>query len=684
MQEYELLAPCGSVESVNAALYCGADAIYIGLKSFSARQNAVNFDFSELDGVVSLCRLFGVKVYVAVNTLIFDSQFDAFASCIAECAEHGINAFIVQDLGAVRIIKKVAPNARIHASTQLTVHTPQGAQTAKKLGFSRVVVSREISKTQIEKICNTGIEVEAFVHGALCMSVSGQCYMSAMLGSRSANRGLCAQPCRLPFCAEKGSKGYCLSLKDLSLAKHIDELKKIGVCSFKIEGRMKRPEYVAAAVAAYRRAIDGKDCDLSNLNAVFSRQGFTDGYFTSNIGRKMFGVRSYENVLEAASVQSDIRKTYEKLPKLYNLDLKLRLVGTTLVLSGNANGVCKQVSADISTYLSMNPLDADTVKKQLSKLGNTVFEMGCIEIEPSAKSELRLPLSVLNSMRRDVIALITDEIIKNNSTYIQTFEYKRFAPKHKNLLKIKLRAYFENACRVAEILPDTLSLLEFVLLPLAQVEKYPDRLLDICDKVIIVPPRFINDEEKIFRRIKDMQNIGFRRLYCNNIAYFSANFGMKLHGGFGLNCTNSESLKAFKSLGLSDIECSFELKTSQISKLSHEMPIGIVAYGKLPLMLTKNCPIGDCKNCFKKIYDRKNCAFDVKCPKNNEGYAEILNTTRLEMSDKLNDIANVDFATLMFYDESAKECENTIQRYFNGEKTNADEYTRGLYYRGVI
>lgn len=682
MQKCELLAPCGSVESVNAALYCGADAIYIGLKSFSARQNAVNFDFSELDGVVSLCHLFGVKVYAAVNTLIFDSQLENFAQCIVKCAEIGVDAFIVQDLGAVKIIKTIAPDARIHASTQLTVHTPQGAEIAKKLGFSRVVVSRELSKAQIEKICKTKIEVEAFVHGALCMSVSGQCYMSAMFGSRSANRGLCAQPCRLPFCAKKGGNEHCLSLKDLSLAEHIGELEKIGVRSLKIEGRMKRPEYVAASTEAYRSAIDLKQCDLTKLNAVFSRQGFTDGYFTSNIGKKMFGVRNYENVLEAANVQPDIRKTYEKIPKIYNLDLKLCLSGNILTLFGSANGVCESVTFDISPYLSMNPLDCDTVKKQLSKLGNTVFELGTIEIE-TQKNGYTLPISGLNAMRRDLIDSISKKIIKNNSLHIQTFEYVRPKTMHRILQKIKLRAYFESALQALGISSNTFSLLEFALLPLAQVEKYSDKLIDIADKVMIVPPRFINDEETTFCRINNLRKIGFKHLYCNNIAYISQDFDMALHGGFNLNCTNSESVRVLKSLGLCDIECSFELKTSQISKISHEMPIGMAAYGKLPLMLTKNCPIGDCEKCLGKIFDRKNLAFDVKCPKHNEEYAEILNTSKLEMADKLKSIDNVDFATLLFYDESVNDCEKTIQRYLNGEKTNAEDYTRGLYYRGV-
>lgn len=683
MQNFELLAPAGSIESVQAALYCGADAIYIGLKSFSARQNAVNFDYSELDGVISLCHLFGAKVYVAVNTIVFDNQLCDFADCIKKCAVLGVDAFIVQDLGALEIIKKVAPEAIIHASTQLTVHTPQGAKIAKELGFSRVVVSRELSFEQIEEICKTQIEVEVFVHGALCMSVSGQCYMSSMFGSRSANRGLCAQPCRLPFSHKKNCDEHCLSLKDLSLIEHIEKLKKIGVCSFKIEGRMKRPEYVAAAVSAYRKAIDGKNYDISDLSAVFSRQGFTDGYFTGHIGKAMFGMRNYENVLDSSRVQDNIRKTYEKLPKLYKIEFNVAVNSSVLELTAKAGGIVVNKSVGISQYSSMNPLCTDAVKKQLSKLGNTVFEIADISFDMS-QDAARFPLSVLNALRRDVIAQISEEIIRKNTPKLAIFEYKDYEiTASLNTTSLKLRAYFESAEQLFEIGSDTIEKLEFILLPLSLIEKNYSRLKKYFDRIIIVPPRFLNDEQQIFSRIRRMHDIGIRRLYCNNIAYLSLENLFLLHGGFGLNCANSESIRTLKEMQLLDVECSFELKASQIDKLSCNIKKGIAAYGKLPLMLNKNCPIGDCKNCQRKIFDRTNRSFDVKCPKENEGYAEILNSTNLEMSDKLSEFASLDFAVLRFFDESAAECEEIINRYYAYQKTQSQEYTRGLYYRGV-
>ncbi|HHX56840.1 MAG TPA: U32 family peptidase, partial [Clostridiales bacterium] len=305
----EILAPCGSLESIYAAIRCGANAVYLGGKEFSARQNAANFDVDELKTAVDYCHLFGAKVYLTVNTVLFDSELNDFQKYIIDSAMIGVDAFIVQDLGVCELIKKVVPNIPLHASTQMTVHTPNGALIAKEMGFSRVVVARELNKNQIAEICKTGIEVEVFVHGALCVSVSGQCYMSAIIGSRSANRGLCAQACRLPFTSNNDGKACALSLKDLSLVENLKELQEIGVSSFKIEGRMKRPEYVAAAVSACVKAVKNEKVDTHELRSVFSRSGFTDGYYSDN-HNNMFGIRQKDDVVSAFDVLPNLKKLY--------------------------------------------------------------------------------------------------------------------------------------------------------------------------------------------------------------------------------------------------------------------------------------------------------------------------------------------------------------------------------------
>jgi putative protease len=310
-KKMEILAPAGSMESLVAALRSGANAVYIGGKSFSARSSASNFENEEIAEAAKLCHLYGAKLYLAVNTVITDNEAASFCKFIADTAKIGIDAYIVQDTGCALLIKKIVPDAALHASTQMTVHTLNGAEFLKRLGFTRVVPARELSMAELSKIAESGLEIEAFVHGALCMSVSGQCYMSALIGSRSANRGGCAQACRLPFSA-CGNKDYCaLSLKDLSLLSHTDELEKAGVCSLKIEGRMKRPEYVASAVQAVNDALNGKTPDMNMLRSIFSRDGFTDGYFTAKM-QNMFGTRQKSDITSGKDILPVIRQTYNK------------------------------------------------------------------------------------------------------------------------------------------------------------------------------------------------------------------------------------------------------------------------------------------------------------------------------------------------------------------------------------
>lgn len=311
----EILAPAGSMESLTAAVRCGADAVYIGAKRYSARASAQNFDKQELEKAVYYCHARGVKVYLALNTLLTDDEMDDAAETVKEACSLPVDAVIVQDIGLASFIRSACPSLRLHGSTQMSIHTPQGAKELYRQGFSRVVLARELSKEEIAEIAEScPIELEVFVHGALCMSVSGQCYFSSLLGGRSGNRGQCAQPCRLPFSVQGGT-GHDLSLKDLSLLHHLGGLRGLGVHSFKIEGRMKRPEYVAASVAAAKKAVSlgflpYEDSKL--LEQVFSRSGFTDGYYGEQLGRKMFGTRTKEDVAGAQpALLSQIRAQYK-------------------------------------------------------------------------------------------------------------------------------------------------------------------------------------------------------------------------------------------------------------------------------------------------------------------------------------------------------------------------------------
>ena len=292
----ELLAPAGSPEAVTAAVQAGADAVYLGFGAFNARRNAKNFTLEELTQAVSYCHVRGVKVYLTLNTLVTDRELPAAAETVAQAAQAGVDAVLIQDLGVLRMLRQTVPGLAVHGSTQLTVHSLEGARRCAGLGMTRVVLARELSREAIEYIClHAPIEIEIFAHGALCMCYSGQCFFSSVIGGRSGNRGLCAQPCRLAYGWGKKANGHPLSLKDLSLAGHLQELRKLGVKCLKLEGRMKRPEYVAVVTGIYARALhenrEPTPEELEQLEAAFSRQGFTDGYYLNQKGPEMFGVR---------------------------------------------------------------------------------------------------------------------------------------------------------------------------------------------------------------------------------------------------------------------------------------------------------------------------------------------------------------------------------------------------------
>ena len=310
----EILAPAGSFEAVSAAVRTGADAVYMGTDKFNARLRADNFSDEEIREAIRYCHAHGVKVHITMNTLVSDSELEDAMGVIKRVCQWGADVLILQDIGLASLVKKAVPSIERHASTQMSVQTLSGVKLLEKMGYSRVVLPRECTKAEIENIRkNTDIEIEIFVHGAHCMSVSGQCYMSSMFGSRSGNRGVCAQPCRLPFKVDAGT-GYDLSLKDLSVVEHIKEIADMGVVSVNIEGRMKRPEYVAAAVSAVKNSLKGEQDSkmLSDLRAVFSRSGFTDGYFTDNRGKDMFGLRQKQDVVAANNaVLKNLLQLYE-------------------------------------------------------------------------------------------------------------------------------------------------------------------------------------------------------------------------------------------------------------------------------------------------------------------------------------------------------------------------------------
>ncbi|MBQ6801639.1 MAG: U32 family peptidase, partial [Oscillospiraceae bacterium] len=397
----EILAPVGGKEQLIAAVRSGADAVYFGAKNFNARRNASNFDDFELSDAVSYCHARGVKVHIVLNTLVMDSEFSALIEEIKNVAKSGADAVIVQDLAVMRLVKEICPELELHASTQMTVHNLAGAKEAQKLGFKRVVLSRELSYEEIKYIAaNTDIELEVFVHGALCMCMSGCCYLSSVLGGRSGNRGLCAQPCRLDF--RFGEKDHALSLKDMSHVEHIRKLAEAGVCSFKIEGRMKRPEYVAAAVTACKAALAGEKPDIESLRAVFSRQGFTDGYFTGKRTPEMFGFRSHDDVTAADKVLKNLANLYKDEPKKIPVRMNLFISESeksVLVATDGENYA--SVTGSVCEKALRTPTDKALAERYLSKTGGTPFYLE--ELDFTADGEPVIAAGELNEMRRSVL-----------------------------------------------------------------------------------------------------------------------------------------------------------------------------------------------------------------------------------------------------------------------------------------
>lgn len=676
----EILAPAGSMEALIAAVRCGADACYLGGKSFSARQNATNFNEVELKDACEFAHKSGVKIYQTLNTLFFDYQYKELLESIKLSAELGIDALIIQDLGLAKIVKQTVPDMPIHASTQMTIHTVQGAILAKELGFSRIVAARELSKQQLQELCLLDIEVEAFVHGALCMSVSGQCYMSAMIGSRSANRGLCAQACRLPFSAISGEPRCDLSLKDMSHVKHINEMIDIGVSSLKIEGRMKRPEYVAAAVTACRAAVDGKEPDLETLKAVFSRSGFTDGYFTGNLGSEMFGVRQKEDVVSANDVFPQLKELYRKEKKVSSLDFEITIekdIPSTLVAT-DTDGNSVTVHGEIPQIAENRASDFKQAEKQLSKLGSTIYDFS--SIKGSISEGIMLPASAFNEIRR----LACEEMDK--ARLIKNTHIKEFIPFDLKFsdASFKIADFYRLDLRNANQLDGLdISEIEYITLPLSEAEKLKD--FNEKEKIILTLPRFTTDEKIIVKLLEASIKLGFNKIECQNIAHIGIgkSLGLKMYGGFGLNITNSHSLKSLSDLGLTDTVISFEMKLHQMERLSNSLPFGVISYGRLPLMLTANCPIKQavgCGECDKDLTDRTNRRFPVVC---DVDYIEILNSETLYMADRLSEIIGASFLTLKFNDETPKEITEIIKKYKNKAPAPKFEFTRGLYYRGV-
>ncbi|MBQ4128617.1 MAG: U32 family peptidase [Ruminococcus sp.] len=691
MSKIEILSPAGGYDSVLAAVRSGADAIYVGAKEFSARASAHNFDIDELKTAVKYCHQYGVKVYLALNTIIFDDELSDALKLVKDAASCDIDAVIVQDIGLSQAIKKIVPDLKLHASTQMSVHTLSGAKALKELGFSRVVLAREMTKKEIKYIAdNCDIELEVFVHGALCMCVSGQCYMSSMLGTRSANRGACAQPCRLPFAVESSS--HALSLKDNSIVEYIKELEQIGVTSAKIEGRMKRPEYVASATSACVQMRDNgfvEDKTNEYLQAVFSRTGFTDGYYADNRGQGMFGYRKREDVVKATEkLLREIRTTYKDEVGRIKIDFDVKIkVGEKIKLSvTDKDNKVEVVSENIVEKAQNAPTVKEKIEQSLFKTGDTPFIVNKIDCE--IIGDCFVPIKELNALRRVSLEKLAQKREKWHNYEIFDLSADDVLDKVNNAQK-GIKANYA-IVRDLEI-PASFSRFEYVFVPLFECIKSKDKIKTLIQNginiAIDIPRAMFDREEKVIEALKKAKSMGISDAMCHNIGavYLCKQLGIKYHLSCFMNLANSLSLKWAKDYGAQDAQVSFELDYSRINALKSEIKIGVAAYGYLPLMMTRNCPVKSagvscvtCKN-ERKLQDRKGEEFTLVCDSN---AVEILNCVPLILPKEINNSKNLDFTVFHFSVENSVENKEKILKKMS-EKRNFERFTYGLFIRGV-
>ena len=690
MSKIEILAPVGNEEMLRAAVFSGADAVYLGFSGFNARTSANNFNADTLKDAVAFCHARGVAVHVALNTTVYGGELPALEQAIRAVAASGADAVICQDLAVATLIGKIAPQLPRHGSTQMSVHSLQGALELKELGFTRVVLARELSMPEVEHITkHCGIETECFVHGALCMCVSGQCYMSAFLGGRSGNRGSCAGPCRLPFEANalpEGKPGrlHHLSLKDNSVIDKLDKLQALGVASAKIEGRLRTPEYVAAAVSACLAGREGRAYDRDLLKNAFSRSGFTSGYLDGKIDGTMFGVRSEADAEQTKKTLPMLRELYRRERSRVPVKMKLEIEegGEKLTVT-DADGSKAFAYGDAEPQPARTD-PTESLHRSLAKTGGTPFavEDQDITVEMDGGPWF-IPGGAVNELRREAL----DALLKKREVlrpWPTTEEHVpalplRTLPPHRTL-----RARFESWEQVPERALDGI---EYLILPIAQADRVP---LEWRAKTLLELPRVMFGalEQDTARRIAATQDAGFAGYEVSNIAHLRLCRGLPMTGGFGLNITNNVAAQFYAEQGLSSLLILPEVKDSDIASIAptrngKPVPTGVMIYGHMPLMLTRACPlqnIHDCAHCDKTgvLTDRKAKKFPVRC---GLGVRTIYNPVPIYMGDKPGALA-VDYGVAYFTLESREEAAQILDSIRTHAPFEGD-FTRGLYFKGT-
>ena len=810
----ELLSPAGDLKSLKAAVNAGADSIYIGGKMYSARASASNFDLDEIKEALDYCLLRGVKLFVTVNTLYKQNEIGEVVKFIAKLYEMGVTALIVQDIGLSRIIKESFPDIKLHASTQMTAHSLDDVKFLERLSFDRIVLSRELSLAEIKEIKeNTNVQIETFIHGALCISYSGACLMSSMIGGRSGNRGRCAQPCRRRYELEcdgariENKDKYILSLKDICTVDIVGELIEAGIDSFKIEGRMKKPEYVAGVTAVYRKYIDsapspltppphqgrgtkaplpkwergwGEGTDKQTLAQLFNRGNFSEGYYHTTKSKDMMSMKSPKNqgvligeiigyeaknkdcIIKAkldlakgdgivistrngdevnrtlaqpvlanttfkqyledkvdigskvyriydAKLENDLKAFYEKDTKKHKINMKAELRRNEqlkLTIYDKENIV--SVNGDIVEVATNNPTSEEKIKEQLSKIGNTPFEIEDISIE--SHLNIYINISKINEARRTAIALFTEKILSTYRREAQKYisdnisEVKRFECEKKITVLVKnltqfLAAIESQAARIYvdifEFNDDMESMIEnahekgiqvFVALPYILRSKNKEKVY-----------------KKIFKKLENTDIDGYLVRTYSEYDIIKASKKKKVID-YTLNLYNNNAISFWLNQGIENITISPELNVTEIAELTEGQEI--IVYGKLPVMFIEQCIVknlkGDiaCSEKGKKYYlkDELNINFELERECNlclNVLYNSE-NIYALANANKISKLG-VKYYRVNLKDEDYETTKNILRIHKEAlvnrgkskeisehvEKMKNIGYTRGHYFRGV-
>ena len=695
----ELLSPAGHWEAMVAAVQCGADAVYLGCGDYNARRGAKNFSLEEFPQAVAYCHLRGVKVYLTVNTLLTDREIPGAADLLYLASRWGADGVIVQDWGLAALAREIVPDLPLHGSTQLTVHSLSGVERAAQLGMKCVVLGRELSREDIRLICrHSPIKIEVFAHGALCMCWSGQCAMSALIGRRSGNRGACAQPCRLPYRLDGGPMGHPLSLKDACLASQLGELADMGVSILKLEGRMKRPEYVAVITRIYAALLRERRQptreELRELEAAFSRSGFTQGYWRGKTGPDMFGTRG-EDAPEPAELFAQARAAYEKetlrtVPVALSADIQ---AGQPAVLTArDQEGRAVTVQGPVPQAARSRPLTAQELAQRLGKTGGTAFRAAHIQVD--LEEGLSLPASAVNGLRREAL----DALAARRTAPPQRREAPLPPPvpggrgPGQPSLTVSLSRGEQLTAALTALSP------ALIYLPAERIEEFDltprgDAAVPLCVSL----PRICKDSElpDLQRLLEIAREKGCRSAAVQNIGQLELveRLGFSPRGDYGLNLFNSRSLAEAARWGLESATVSFELRQEQVRDLAKMLPCEAIVYGHLPLMVTENCLTANSLGCASRnlqgtcrgphaLTDRRGERFPVLpvfgCR------SEIENGKPLFLADKPDfRRCGLTWGRLRFTTEDPDTCVRVLERYLGrGDFVPAD-YTRGLFYRGV-